>query len=110
MFRIVTMNDNNNNSDLDIMSSAIDGIYVDSMNEPLIFAQIINPVTPTIMQIPENFLSTRIETAINEHNHLSACARKDDNATCSNSDFDARGGYLTDAMDSYGKDDAVCSC
>ena len=56
----------NNNDDSDITASAIDVDSFDSMNEPLILAQIINLLTRSIPSTPNSALSTSAESATKE--------------------------------------------
>ena len=99
---VVIINENNNNSDLDIISSAID-----IMNESLIPAQIIiNPVMTSIPSMPKKILNTNKETAINEDENLSTCAHKDDNVAYSSTKFDLHVYGLSNFIDSTERHDS----
>ena len=67
------------------------------MNEPIILAQITNQVTPSLSSIYDAILITNTETTLNEDDD--SCARKDDNVSCSNSDFDLHVNDASDFMD-----------
>ena len=58
-------NDNNNNSD--IIASDIDAAGFDVMNEPLIPAHIVCPVTPSIPSTSNAILNTSTERTTKEH-------------------------------------------
>ena len=51
------INDSNNNSDLDMIASAIDEDSSDIMSEPFIPAKILNLVMPSIPLMPIQFLA-----------------------------------------------------
>ena len=104
------MSDYVNNSSLDAIALAIDETSIDEASvdtkiNPLVNSQSINPVTPSILSIPKkNNIST--ETVINENNDSIICARKDDNVTYSNSDFELYVSDLAYFMDST-KDNVI---
>ena len=77
------------------------------MNELSIPSQIINPVTSSILSMPNNILNTNVETSTRGRNDLRTCASNDDDIACSNSEFDLRVGDSSYFMDSAEKDDAV---